>query len=312
LKFAAVTLIGFLAPFGIALFLEQRSRRVRESAQIQQHADVTIIGEVTSSSGQRFRHGRPVPSKRHRSRQVFDESIDALRTRLMLSDDFGHLQVLAVASAVSGEGKTRLAAHLAMSLARSTGKRTLLIEADVRAPQLYKRFDIAHGIGLVDVLTGQCPADEAIVTNVTRHFDVLPAGKLPANPHALFGGEQFARFMDELKRIYRYIVIDTPPLLAASEALVLAKCADGVLLCTMQDVSCTPQVKLARERLQASGANVIGAVLNGVPTRRYLSLYGDYRYPPVADYEEPATVSQDLGTETDVSEPVSSALCRPK
>jgi capsular exopolysaccharide synthesis family protein len=199
-----------------------------------------------------------------------------------------------------------------MSLARASGQRTLLIEGDLRSPQMHKRFDIAHGIGLIDVLTGHCSAEEAIVSNLTRSFDVLPAGKLSANPHTLFGGEQFPELIAELKKKYRYIVLDTPPLLAASEALVLSKIADGALLCAMQDVSRTPQLRLAHQRLLASGTNVLGAVLNGVPVGQYLSLYGDYRYPPMSDVTGLVSTQRDSMAVDDAQQCEPPALCRPK
>ncbi len=98
----------------------------------------------------------------------------------------------------------------------------------------------------------------------------------------LLGTGAFTTLLKQLRADYRYIVIDTPPVLAASESLALAKAADGVLICTLRELSRTTQVRMTYERLESAGAKVIGVVLSGVPTRSYAYKYGAYGYtnPP--------------------------------
>jgi capsular exopolysaccharide synthesis family protein len=189
------------------------------------------------------------------------------------------MQVLAVTSAVTREGKTSLAAQLAVSIARASGEKTLLIDADMRSPDLYQVFDIPNDRGLVDVLADECTIDEAIVTEHSDLLHVLPAGKLRASPHKLVGDGSFEKVIGKLRDRYRYIVIDTPPILSASESLVLAVAADATVLCAMRDYSRTKQVRTAYRRLEAADANPVGVVLNGVSISRYTYSYGRYVYP---------------------------------
>jgi Mrp family chromosome partitioning ATPase len=105
---------------------------------------------------------------------------------------------------------------------------------------------------------------------------LLTAGGLDKSPHKLLGTPAFRNLLDEARLSYRYIVIDTPPVLAASESLVVAKQADGTIVCAMRDFSRENHLRLAHARLEATGADTIGVVLNGVPVRNYASRYGSY------------------------------------
>jgi capsular exopolysaccharide synthesis family protein len=208
--------------------------------------------------------------------KVFEESVDSLRTSLTLSEELSEMRILAVTSAVNHEGKTSVAAQLAVSLARATQHLTLLIDGDLRSPDIHRLFEIPESPGFAEVLAGQCSLEQAIVTNWGKHVHLLPAGTLRASPHKLLGNGAREWLRSNLPNRYRYVIIDTPPVLAASEALVLAKAADACLLCTLRDVSRMGQVKKAQQRLEAAGSYPAGLVLNGLPTRTYAQRYGSY------------------------------------
>ena len=209
---------------------------------------------------------------------MYEESVDSLRTGLILSDQGKDVNVLAVTSAVSREGKTSLSSQLAVSIASASGKPTLLIDGDMRSPDIHNVFEIDNDKGLAQVLAGDCELDEAIITNWSSHLHLLPAGPLKTSPHKLLGQGAFDKALSELRETYSYIVIDTPPVLSASESLILSKSADATLLCTMREVSRLDQVTAAHERLTASGAGPVGTVLNGVHPSRYAYHYGSYAY----------------------------------
>jgi len=143
---------------------------------------------------------------------------------------------------------------------------------------LHNVFDVPLEPGLSDVLERKSPLDDAIVTSWSNRMHVLPAGKLRVSPHKLLGNGVLENLLAELKLRYRYIIIDTPPVLAAAESLVLARAADATLLCAKRDFSRVEQVKAACQRLIASGARPVGTVLNGVPPRAYAYHYGSYEY----------------------------------
>jgi succinoglycan biosynthesis transport protein ExoP len=208
--------------------------------------------------------------------QFYEESVDSLRTGLLLAESLRDMKVLAITSAVKKEGKTNLAAQLAVSLSRATEERTLLIDGDLRSPDLHRIFKIAATPGLVDVLSHRLALEEAVVAGWNPCLHILPAGRLQTSPHRLMHNSVFKSLLDHATTRYRYIIIDTSPILAASESLILARYADATLICTLRDVSRVAQVKKAYERLLATGARPIGAVLNGVPAHLYAYRYGTY------------------------------------
>ena len=272
-----LALMAFVAPFGVAMLWEKLTQHVVEIEQLDGVAGLQVIGEIAAlpvrhhsanGSGEKFRH----------EEMVYTESIDSLRTTIVVSEEMKDVKVLAVASAVSSEGKTSLASQLAVSLARSSGEPTLLIDGDMRAPDLHKVFDVPNEKGLVDILEGTGTASDLIISNWHEHLHLLPAGRIKHSPYALLGNGHLTWVLEELKAVYRYIVIDAPPVLSASEALIIAKAADGAILCTMKDRTRTAQYKLAAERLQRAGVRVLGAVLAGVPARSYAYKYGGYYY----------------------------------
>ena len=189
------------------------------------------------------------------------------------------MRILAVTSAVNHEGKTSVASQLALSLARATGKTTLLIDGDMRSPDVHQVFGVAQGPGLAEVLSDECSLADAIVATHNEHVHVLPAGEIKVSPHQLLGNGSWKSLLEQIPSSYGYVIIDTPPVLAASEALVLAKAADATLLCVMRDVSRADQVRKAAERLLTAGGRPVGTVLSGVPMSRYKYGYGIYPSP---------------------------------
>lgn len=274
-KMIIVALAALMIPFGCAVALEHFYKRVSSRDHLESVAGISVVGEVTTLP-RRSRSRQKVAGNVNRELQLFEESIDGLRTYLTLVDSLQEMRILAVASAVSREGKTSLAAQLAISLASATGEPTLLIDGDTRSPDLHRAFGMAQEPGLVDVLKGACSIEDAIETEFSDNLHVLTAGRLASSPHRLLGTNEFSSLLEKLKLSYRHIVIDTPPVLPASESLLLAKSADVTVLCVRRDFSRLDQSIEAYARLRAAGVKVAGAVLNGIPARTYVHRYGAY------------------------------------
>jgi succinoglycan biosynthesis transport protein ExoP len=266
---------AFLLPFGLAVGLEYLRRRVSNREQLEQGGQIAVLGEVTALPRRRRSQK---DGHANRDLQLFEESIDGLRTFLTLRESMIGMKVIAVSSAISREGKTSIAAQLAVSLASATGERTLLIDGDMRSPDVDTIFGVERGPGLVEVLQGEVQIEEAIETDFNNTLHLLTAGNLTTNPHRLLGNGEFATLLSTLRGTYHYIVIDTPPILSASEALVMARAADAAILCARRDFSRVDQVAEARDRLRQSGVKTAGAVLSGIPPRMYERRYGSYYY----------------------------------
>jgi capsular exopolysaccharide synthesis family protein len=277
-QLALAAMFGFCIPFGLAVAWEYFHQRVADAAHLAANSNLLVVGEVASLPD----NLEDVRSSRSRRVQVslrlFEESIDNLRTCLVLSESLKDLRVLAVTSAVSSEGKTSVASQLAISLARATGKSTLLIDGDLRKPDLHNVFDLELSPGLAEVLEGASTFDEAISFSGHENVDVLTAGKRRKNPHELFGNGELRGTLAQAREEYHFVVIDTPPVLSASEALVLSKMADVALICVRRGHSRIDQVRSVHDRLIRAGAHAAGATLIGVPLRDYTYRYGSYEY----------------------------------
>ncbi|MEX2177021.1 MAG: polysaccharide biosynthesis tyrosine autokinase [Pirellulaceae bacterium] len=276
-KMAGVAAIGFFIPFGLAIAFELLHRRVSSRRQLELTCRVPVVAEVTEMP-RRISSNRP-SAKEQLSRELhlFEESIYGLRTHLMLAHATEGLCTVAVTSAVSREGKTSVAVQLAVSIARSTGEPTLLIDGDLRAPDIHRIFEVDRSPGLCEVLQGS-PLEDAIESQFTSSLHLLTAGQLATVAHRLLGNGEFPRLLEDLKKKYRYIVIDTPPILAASEALMIARAADATVVCARRDFSRVDQVSEAYVRLRSANVKIAGTVLNGIPPKVYSYRYGSYYY----------------------------------
>ena len=273
---------SFFLPFGIASLWEFNLRRINDPQQLLGQSALPMVREVT-----RLPFAVSLGMKSSRRSTMFEECIENLRVSLLLSDNNSESHpsgtVLAVVSAVQGEGKTSIASQLAVSIARCTGQSTLLIDGDMRSPDIHAIFNVPNERGFAEVLDGVCTFDEAVVTGWSQHVHLLLAGKLRKSPYSLFRDDRLESLIQDLRSRYAHIIIDTPPILSAAESLLLTKVADQTILCTMRNSSREDQVRLACSRLAAAGTEIAGVVLNGVSTRKYTRTYGSYHY--ISDVE---------------------------
>jgi len=268
---------AFAVPFLLAFGWEYRVRRISNSTQLSKVPSLPVIAEIANFPA-RASGSRSGSRRSGRALRLFEESVHGLRTSLVLSESFDRIKVLAVTSAVAQEGKTSVASQLAISYAKATGNRVLLIDGDMRAADIHNVFSIERAPGLADVLQGECRILDAVDTQWSENVHVLPAGNLAADPHALVGNGALTSLIGEVREAYDLVILDTPPILAASESLVFAKRADAVLICAMRDVSRLDQVSRAYGRLTGAGISPYGAVFSGVGTMQYAYNYGSYEY----------------------------------
>jgi capsular exopolysaccharide synthesis family protein len=272
-------LAAFFLPFALAIAWEVRARRISCPDDLERHLHLNVLGEIARLPSRPRTDLRSAESRVGSDLRIFEESIDSLRTTLTLSENLRDMRILAITSAANHEGKTSVASQLAMSLARATGKATLLIDGDMRSPDVHQVFGVARGPGLAEVLSNECMLADAIVATHNPNVQLLPAGRLKVSPHRLLGNGAWKSLLAQIPASYGYVIVDTPPVLAASEALVLSKYADAILICVMRDVSRADQVQKASNLLTAAGGCPVGTVLNGVPIRSYKYDYGTYPSP---------------------------------
>jgi polysaccharide biosynthesis transport protein len=269
LKYTLVAALGvFLVGFGGLVMWEYRGRRFTHAEELSTQLGMRVIGTIPPLVPAT---GADAPTDTH---SPMVEAIDT--TRIMLTHGnpaSSRLRVLLVTSAVSGEGKTTLSGNLAISLTRA-GFRTLLIDGDMQAPSAHVLFDVSVSPGLSELLRGDTDLGHAIRSTPIPGLSVLPAGMWSMSTRQSLVGDRWRLLKRELESQFDFVVIDTSPLLMVSDAMLLAREADGVVLSVLLGVSQVARVAETVNRLHAIGAELAGVVVNNVQSevyRRYMA-----------------------------------------
>jgi protein-tyrosine kinase len=191
----------------------------------------------------------------------FAEAYRTLRTNIQFASFNKELKSLLITSSDPGEGKTTTIANLAIVMAQA-GQRVLLIDADLRKPTLHLRFSVTNEAGLSHVLMKQITSKEAIQPVAIEGIHVMTSGRIPPNPSELLNSPQMKKLLELVKERYDMILIDTPPLLPVTDAQVLSRQVDGVLLVVSSGKVLAEHVKKAKNLLEHVGANIVGIILN--------------------------------------------------
>ena len=194
------------------------------------------------------------------------EAYKLLRTNLFFSlqnKDDGEGQIIAVTSSTRGEGKSTTCINTSYTLAES-GKKVILVECDMRLPVLAKNIGIKERTGLSNYIVGMCSFEEAITpSTIHSNLDVVLAGNIPPNPSELLGSERFSDFIKKLAQSYDYVMIDLPPITCVSDALVVARVIDGMVIVVRRDVCTQVTLRETMRQLSVVSDKILGFIFNG-------------------------------------------------
>ena len=268
-------LAGIVVAFGLAFGIEYLDDTVKVPEDITRRLRLPLLGLVPAIDGDR------VPVLSETVPHEFGEAFRSLRTSLVFTSGGEHTRTIAVTSSQPLEGKTTTAANLALALALG-GSRVLLIDADMRRPGLHKTLGMENGTGLSHLLTGQARVREAIQRTSEPNLLVITAGRTPPNPSELLASERMNSFLVNLQTgPFDWIVIDTPPVLAVTDAVILAPRVSGVVFVIGSEMTRRAHADRAIETLRGSRPRSLTAVLNRVDFNRnkyYYSRYYGYQY----------------------------------
>ncbi len=214
------------------------------------------------------------------SDQRFDEAMKTLRTNIQFSG--ADIRTIMMTSTEPNEGKSEITFHTALSFA-NTGKRVLLIDADIHKSVLTTRYHLDQEVdGLSQYLTGQKRAEEVIYSTNVENFDILFSGPYAPNPAELFESSLMRELLEEAAKHYDYVLVDTPPVGSLIEGAIIAQYCDGAILVIKSGAISYKRVQRVKKQVEKSGCRMLGAVLNMVNTSKgsyYNSYYyGDYDY----------------------------------
>lgn len=243
------------------------------------------FGKSSKKKADRQKEPTPVPIRQQRknvltaaSNFFVREAYKALRTNVFFSltgDESS--KVVLVTSSSQGEGKSITALNLAISFAQMDRK-VIIVDCDLRRPKLARLLQVSSPVGLSNLLMDANLKADAVVHTGTKNLDVLLSGDIPPNPSELLSSPRMHRLVEELKKDYEYIILDTPPVNIVIDAVVLAPQSDGVLFVVRSNQSERGPVIRAVEQLEYAKAKIVGFVLNDVEMEQTNYGYGKRRY----------------------------------
>ena len=205
-------------------------------------------------------------------KSVISEQYRAIRTNIEYSNVDQNTKTILVTSSDKNEGKTTTVSNLAVSFA-NLNKKVLLIDCDLRNASIHKMFKINNIYGLTDILAKDRAVDKCIQETELRNLYLLTAGATPPNPAEILSSEKMKNLIEDLKNIYDYIFIDTPPIGLVTDAGVLSSFTDGVVLVVKSESVEKKYLEETKKKLDAVDARILGAILNS-----YKSEQKDYNY----------------------------------
>ena len=289
-------LIGLVGGVGLALFREYLDNTVKSPDDIEALTGLPSLavvpampglnahqGRLSRRTGEAGSPGRIELLSYAQPKSQISEAFRALRTSLLLSQAEHPPQVILVTSALPREGKTTAAVNLAVTLAQ-LGDRTLLMDSDLRKPGVRRALNLTLGkdVGLSSYLAGVSSLDEATIQHPTiTNLSALTTGPVPPSPADLLSSHRMREAIAELRRRFKFIVIDSPPVMAATDAVILSALTDGVLLVVRSGETPKEAFTRTRDLLAAVKCRLLGVVLNAVDSSAP-DYYYSYRYYPYA------------------------------
>jgi succinoglycan biosynthesis transport protein ExoP len=281
--------VGLLLGVGLGLWAELADRSFRSPVDIRRLLGLPVLGHIPPiriSDPQEVKPAAdldPILAVLTRPHSAEAEAVRGIRTQLLFSTSGRGHQVVQITSPNPGDGKSTLAANLAISLARSD-KRVVLVDCDFRKPRIHRMFALQNpDMGLASVVADQADLGAVVQGCEVENLSILPCGPRPANPAELLTTPRFQEILDDLRANYDFVIIDTPPVLAVSDPAAVAPRADGVILVFRMTKDARPAAERATSDLAAVGGRVLGVVVNASTEREMGYGYGhaykyDYQY----------------------------------
>jgi polysaccharide biosynthesis transport protein len=268
-------ILGLLISLGLVWLLDRFDDRIKTIEELQSLVQEPVLGQIPLIYGH-GKHSTPLLMVDLPDQSNFAESFRHVRSSLMFSPTGGRAKSIVVTSAIPGDGKTTCSVNLALCLAQIEGARTLLIDGDMRKMNVHKFFKMENGAGLSEVLSGQSPLSNCIVSTGIPNLDLLRAGSVPPNPGELLLSENLKSLLTELNNTYNRIVIDTPPVMSTDDTLSLAPNVDGVIFIVKANQTSFRFVEKCMTSLKQRGARLFGLVLNHIDTSSAHYYYYNY------------------------------------
>lgn len=272
--------LGVLLGIGLAVLRDRFDNSIKNRQMLEEITDVGLVGNIPFDKGRR---NDPAISFAF-DHSPIAEGFRELRTNMQFLEVDNPPRVLVVTSSLPSEGKTTTAINLALALAEAEHN-VVLVDGDMRRPKLDKYLDLVGSVGFSTVLTGRASLQEALQKTRFDGLTVLTSGAVPPNPSELLGSLAAKKIMSEMRAHFDYVIVDSSPLLAVTDAAILAAASDGVLVIARFAGTKREQLARAVGNLRNVGAPILGAVFTMMPVRRN----GSYSYSYYGEADGPSS-----------------------
>ena len=275
LNIALACIFGLILGIMLASLVEYLDDTIKDPDEINELVGAALLGTVP-----RLSEDDPMLVTRAEPKSALIEAFQTIHANLNFASVDQAVNSLVITAARAEEGKTFVAANLALTMARQ-GKQVIVVDADLRRPTLHKRFGIDNAEGLTTILASGRSIEEVLVTSEVEGLQILPSGPIPPNPVELLASDKMMKLCQELSNKADLVLYDTPPIVMVSDAPTLAAQSDGVLLVIEQGGTSKRLVTEVRDILTRAHARTIGVVLNKVTRQAghyYYSYYYSYYY----------------------------------
>jgi capsular exopolysaccharide synthesis family protein len=275
LNIALALMAGLAVGVGLAFLLDNMDQSVRSDDILRERVGLVPLGHISFKPAKPDRRGELLTLG---GDSPVVEAYKALRTNLLFSSVDKEVKTIVITSAGPNEGKSRTAANLAIVLAQA-GHPTLLVDADFRRPSQHRMFGRVRNVGLSNLIVQDQPEAALFVPDEkVTDLVILASGPTPPNPSELLGSAQMNALLARFRKHFDYVVIDTPPVNAVTDASVLAANADGAILVVDTNKATYTAVQHAKQALDRVGARVLGSVMNKMKAAGGRSYYYEYGY----------------------------------
>ena len=266
--------VGLMLGVGVVALLEFLDNTVKPEQDLHAVTGAPVLATVSALT--KLQPGGSQVFTLTQPKSSATEAVRVLRTNLEFASATDAITALTVTSPSPGEGKSTIAANIGVVMAQA-GKSTVVIDADLRRPTLHKIFGVSNEVGLTTLLTHPDEGWESVAVKVALPgLQLIPAGPIPPNPADLAASRRFALLIERLKREVDIVIIDSPPILAASDALSISRVTDGVVLVCRSHNTRTDALRQASHSVHQGGIRLIGLVLNRQKGQRGAYYYGEY------------------------------------
>jgi len=274
-------ILGLFTGIGLAFFFEYLDNTIKTPEDVKQHLNIPYLGLIPLFSTENKGILKDDTSRElvtvNYPRSTASESYRGIRTSILFSFAETVPQVILITGVGPQEGKTITTVNLAVTMAQADSK-IVILDCDMRRANVHKVFGTANDHGISNLLVGNSNMREAILHTRIPNLDVIPCGPIPPNPSELLGSTRMTTLLNSLRKHYAHILIDSPPSLAVTDAVVLSKSVDGVILVIRAGYTAKEIIRSGIAQFRAVGTHILGAVLNGVDMSRDRYHYQYYYY----------------------------------